>query len=103
MKDRILAFISIANKAGKVASGEFATETAVKSGKAKLVIVASDASENTKKFFNDKCRFYSVKCIEYGTKEQLGRACGKDFRSNAAILDKGFGDNILRLIAEVEI
>ncbi len=36
-------------KAGKVASGEFSTEKAVKTGKARLVIVADEASANTKK------------------------------------------------------
>ena len=101
MNDKVLSFISIANKAGKVTSGEFGTEMAIKNGKASLVIVATDATDNTKKFFNDKCRFYSVECIEYGTKESLGKACGKEYRSNVAILDKGFSLNIIKLVQEV--
>ena len=47
--------LSIAKKAGKVASGEFMTENAVKSGGAALVIVAEDASDNTKKKFKNMC------------------------------------------------
>ena len=43
--------ISLATKAGKTASGEFSTEKEVKTGYAELVIVATDASENTKKKF----------------------------------------------------
>ena len=39
--------LGLAQRAGKVASGEFSTEKAVKSKKAFLVVVASDASDNT--------------------------------------------------------
>ena len=51
--DNVLRMVGIATKAGKVASGEFMTENAVKSGIASLVIVAEDASENTKKKFQN--------------------------------------------------
>ena len=47
--NKVLSLIGLATKAGKTASGEFLTEREVKSGKAALVIVAGDASENTKK------------------------------------------------------
>ena len=49
--------LGIAAKAGGVASGEFSTEKAVKDGRAWLVIVASDASENTQKHFRDMTTF----------------------------------------------
>ena len=45
--DRVLNLIGLAQKAGKVVSGEFMTEKAVKTGEAALVILAEDASENT--------------------------------------------------------
>ena len=48
-KQKILNMIGLAQKAGKVASGEFSTEKAVKTGKAYTVIVADDSSDNTKK------------------------------------------------------
>ena len=53
MTDKALSMIGLATKAGKIASGEFAVESAVRKGKACLVIIASDASDNTKKSFND--------------------------------------------------
>ena len=52
-QDKALAMIGLAQKAGKIVRGEFATEKAVKTGKAALVIVAGDASENTKKMFTN--------------------------------------------------
>ena len=48
-KQKILNMIGLAQKAGKVASGEFSTEKAVKTGKAYTVIVADDSSDNLRK------------------------------------------------------
>ena len=50
-RDKVLSLIGLAMKAGQVVSGEFSVEKCIKSGKAKLVIIATDASENTKKKF----------------------------------------------------
>ncbi len=50
-RQKILNMIGLAQKAGKVASGEFSTEKAVKTGKAYTVIVADDSSDNTKKMY----------------------------------------------------
>ena len=59
-KQKILNMIGLAQKAGKVASGEFSTEKAVKTGKAFTVIVADDSSDNTKKMFTNMCTYYKV-------------------------------------------
>ena len=50
-----LSLLGLAAKAGRVVSGEFATEKAVKAGKARLVLVAGDASDNSRKKFSDMC------------------------------------------------
>ncbi len=46
---KVLSLIGLAMKAGKVVSGEFSTEKAVKTGTAFLVVVAESASGNTKR------------------------------------------------------
>ena len=84
----------MAMKAGRVASGEFATEKAVKSGKAALVIVAEAASENTKKKFRNMCDYYEVPIRFLGQKEELGHAIGKEFRASLAVLDAGLAKAI---------
>ena len=72
LKNRLFSNISLAQKAGKVASGEYATEMAVKSGKAYMVIVAEDASDNTKKKMMNMTQYYEVPIHMIGTKEELG-------------------------------
>ena len=63
--DKVLSMLGIAAKSGNVVSGEFSTEKAVKSGQAYLVIVSSEASENTKKSFFNMTDFYHVPCYVY--------------------------------------
>ena len=69
-------------------------EKAVKTGKAALVIVAGDASENTKKMFTNMCAFYEVPVYIYSDKETLGHAIGKQFRASLAVVDEGFRNTI---------
>ena len=97
---KLLSLIGLATKAGKIASGEFQTETAVKDGTAHLVIVAEDASDNTKKLFRDKCSFYQVPMYQIGTKEELGAAIGKEYRASIAVLDEGFANAVQKKIDE---
>ena len=89
-QDKIMGLIGLATKAGKTVSGEFCTEREIKSGKARLVIVAEDASDNTKKKFKNMCDFYQVPIYFYTDKDTLGHAMGKEFRASLAILDTGF-------------
>ena len=88
--------ISLATKAGKTVSGEFCTEKEVKSGRAHLVIVAGNASDNTKKKFRSMCEFYEVPIYFYKDKDTLGHAMGKEFRASLAVLDEGFAKGILK-------
>lgn len=87
---KIMGLLSLATKAGKTASGEFCTEREIKAGRAALVIVAGDASDNTKKKFRNMCGFYEVPIYFYEDKDTLGHAMGKEFRASLAILDEGF-------------
>ncbi len=93
-QDKILSTLSLATKAGKVSSGEFATEKAIKNQTAALVIVAQDASDRTKKMFENMCEFYEVKMYCYSDKENLGHSIGKMDRASVAVLDMGFANSI---------
>lgn len=101
-QDRVLALIGLATKAGRTVSGEFMTEREVKSGRATLVIVAGDSSDNTKKKFRDMCEFYQVPIYFYGDKNTLGHAMGKEFRASLAVLDEGFAKGIQKQLKLVE-
>ena len=92
----VLSLLGLATKAGKVASGEFSTEKSVKTGKGFLVLVADDASQNTKKKFQNMCDFYEVPIYFIANKEELGRFCGKEFRASLAVQDENFAKAMLK-------
>ena len=99
-RNKVLGLLGLAEKAGKVRSGEFSTEKAVKSGKAGLVIVSEESSDNTKKKFRNMCEYYKVPFYLYGTKAELGAAMGKEFRASLAITDTGLANAVRKYLPE---
>lgn len=77
-------------RAGKLVTGDETVLKAVRSGNAKLVVMATDASANMQKKYRDKCGSYEVPLIEYGTRGELGASIGKDERVLIAVTDAGF-------------
>lgn len=98
MESRIYQMLGLCQKAGKLVTGEFAAKEAVLSKTAYLVIVATDASNNTKKLFKDKSSYRGISHVEWGTKEELGSKVGKDPRAVIAIVDENFARKIKELI-----
>lgn len=92
--DPVLQLLGLAQRAGAVKSGGFMTENTIKDGKSFLCIVASDASDNTKKQFEDMCKYYKVPYIAYGTKESLGHAIGKEFRASLCVTNENLANGI---------
>ena len=98
--NKVLSMIGLAKRSGNLVSGEFAVGESIKNKKACLVIISKDASKNTKKKFRNKTSFYKIPLVEYGDRYELGKAIGKEFRMSIAITEKGFAENIHKLIEE---
>lgn len=99
-RDKALSLIGLAKRANKLVSGEFSTEQAIRSGKAHLVILGEDASDNTKKKFQNMCTYRKVPLFFYSKKEDLGKAVGKEVRASIALLDESFSDAIMKLLSQ---
>lgn len=99
---KVLSLIGLSMKAGKIASGEFATEKAVKTGEARLVIAAEEASDNTKKKFRNMCEYYHVPYYEFGKKAELGMAMGKEYRASLAVTDENLGSALEKQLKMLE-
>ena len=95
MANNNVAFaLGLAQKAGKVASGDFAVRSALKSGKAKLLVVATDAAPNSKKDMYYLAEVAGVAVVELLTRDELGFAIGKAKRTALAITDTNFAKMI---------
>ena len=95
----MLSYLGLAARGRRIASGEFSVEKAVKAMRASLVIIAGDASENTRKKFTNMCEFYEVPCFVCENRDSLGKAIGCGDRTTVAILDQGLADAVRKLMA----
>ncbi|CAG7602582.1 putative ribosomal protein YlxQ [Paenibacillus solanacearum] len=96
MNKNFFSNLGLTMRAGKIITGEEMVIQAVRSGEAKLVIVAEDASDNTFKKINDKCSYYGVPLLQTGGREQLGDSIGKEARVAIAVTDAGFARMLMK-------
>jgi len=92
---KALSYLGMAMRAGKLVTGDDTVLKSIRQGKAHLVIVAGDASDNTKKKYRDKCGYYNVKLAEAFDRVELGMAIGKEARVLVAVTDAGFARMII--------
>lgn len=105
MKNKVLSQLGLAQRAGKLVTGDDIVFKAIRSNQARLVFVASDASENTQKKFRDKCQTYNVPLVIGFTRDELGESLGKLDRVIVGVTDNGFASmmkNGLITLSEVE-
>lgn len=86
--------LGLARRSGSLALGADAAADAVRHGRAKLIVIASDCSGNTKKRLSDKCAYYKAEYIVLGSCEEIGRATGTVNCAAAAVTDINFAKSI---------
>ena len=71
MQDRIYSMLGLCMKAGKLAYGTDMCLDQIKFGKAKVTIVAEDASDNVKDKFKGICKEKNIVLYEFGKKDEI--------------------------------
>lgn len=99
--DKVLGMLGMAKKAGKITSGGFLSEKSIKCGESRLIIIASDASDNAKKAIINSCKYYDVEYIEYSDMELLGKFCGSGKRAVVSVNDDSFAAAIMKKFCAV--
>ncbi len=94
---KALNLLGLARKAGKLTTGQDLVLATIRSGKAKVVLMANDCGQSTQKKFTDKCKSYDVALTTEFTKQELSAAIGVK-RSLIAVTDPGFGKKIRQLL-----
>ena len=93
--NRPLGLLGICKKAGKLIFGERQTEAALKTKTAKLVLVATDASERTRLKIIRLAETADIPCVaDFATMEEMGHAVGSSASAVLGIGDAGFADAI---------
>lgn len=89
--ERILAYLALANKAGKVISGSDMVMDACKKGHhVGIVFVAADISVDIGQKVLAYARQCGAECVTLFDKDRLGALLGKGLRSVAAVQESGF-------------
>lgn len=96
-----MSLLGLANRARKVVSGEEQVIQEIRRGKAKLVLLSRDASDNTKKKVIDKSQYYKIPVRLVESRDVLGHSIGKPSRVVVCITDGGFASSVMRLLEEI--
>ena len=96
-EERLFGMIAISKKAGKLFVGEARAEEVIRSGKADVIILSEDASDNTKKQFWNMASFRNIPIVYIKDRYTFGRIIGKKFAVSAVISDKGLSQAVIRL------
>lgn len=91
--------LGISAKAGKVISGTDYCLQEMKKRKVKLIIIAEDSAERTKKNFTIETQKYQVNMQIWGTIEEISKAIGKQNRAVIGITDENLGRQIKKIIS----
>jgi ribosomal protein L7Ae-like RNA K-turn-binding protein len=90
--------LGLLNRGGKLLIGSSLLEAV---GKAKLILLAEDASANTQKAALDKAHYRDIPVLMLPSKAALGQALGFDQISVVGVLDKAAAAHLQELMKGV--
>ena len=98
---RILSLLGLALRGGNLAVGEEPVEAAARARDARVLLLAADAAENTRR----RAEHFALagQCLWLRTpftKEELGMALGRTSVALAAVTDTGLASAVVRRLAE---
>lgn len=102
--ERLGGMLGLAARARKIICGTDLSCDSVRAGTARLVLVASDASANTKKRITNCCIYYECECSQIPlTTFDLGNSVGKKGAVGVvALTDANFTKGIKKILCATE-
>ncbi len=95
---KVYGLLGLTAKAGKITFGSEACEEAIAKKKIKLLIIAEDSSEKTKKHFKEKCEENKIEFYLFGNIESISKAIGKANKAVIGINDKNLAGAIRKIL-----
>lgn len=102
-QNKVLRLLGLATRAGKIAFGTESTIDTINKEKAKLVIVAEDSADRTKRNIMRIAEENKVPVRVYGNIENLSKSIGKENKAIVCIKDSNFSKEILKIIDGGEV
>lgn len=103
MSSNLLPLLGLAKKAGRLEIGEEPVGAAARAGQAKLIIVAADAAENSRRRASHFADAGRVKWVGVPfTKAEMGFILGRTSCAMAAFTDIGFAASLVKKLAALD-
>lgn len=100
-KSKLINMLGLAQKAGKVISGDFVVEKHLKARKPlHLLFIARDTASNNLKKYSEYIAQYKLNFNDDLDKEELGGAIGKKSRMVVGIVDENFARALQKISDE---
>lgn len=97
MNDKLLSFLGLCRRAGKMSFGNDTVLTDMKSGTSQMVLIAADLSKNSEKSIIKTAKEYGVPLYRISrTKDEIERAIAK-YTAIISINDSGFAKKLKEL------
>lgn len=94
-----VSMLGLAARARALISGEDSCLRAIRQKKVFLIVLASDTGANGAKKIRDKCLYYQVPIATGLSREELGRAIGKEARTVVGLTSAHFATQMTQLLA----
>lgn len=100
---RLYGIIGLATKAGKLIAGTEACLEGIEKKNIKLILIAQDAAERTKKIVKEKCEKFNVSVYEILTIEEISKSIGKPNKAIIGLKENGFAEATEKIINGGEV
>ena len=101
--DKALNYLALARKAGRIELGEEPVGAAARAQKARLIVVASDATDHTRRRAQSFVAGTQQICLQVPfNKDQLGQAIGRSALALAAFTDPALALAFVKALGEPE-
>ena len=100
---KIFGLLGLARRAGKISFGTESSLETIEKKKAKLVIIAEDSSDRTKKNFKDLCESKNIPIRIFEKIENLSKSIGQVNKAVYVIKDENFARELIKIIDGGEI
>ncbi len=98
IKNKVTGMLGLAKKAGKLTFGTESVRSAIIKKQAKLVIIAEDAADRTKRNFTMLCEKENIPIRITKKVEEMSQAIGQVNKAVISINDKNFSEGLIKII-----
>lgn len=103
MNDPCLHLLGLARKAGRIEVGEEPVGSACRARKARVVLLAADAADNTLRRAQHFAEAGNTVCVQIPfTKGEIGMAVGRESCAMAALTDAGMAASLMKKLAAAD-